>query len=153
MGELAAAVCRAGGPAMISAASASRVVAVCTEGVFTGPKVTVDVLTSSDGGSSFGPSHLVPATQAGAVAATGTATVAVGADLSSPSAVAAVLEMSFNGGSTWQQVYRAAGSSWLELGFTTPEQGAAIVTGPGGGRNTMLVTTDGGQRWSPVRFA
>jgi len=144
---------RAGGPVVLAAPDGSRVDAICTEGVWTGPKVTVDLLASSDAGNTFGPSHLLPVTNAEIGAATGASTLAVGATVSGPASSYAVLEMSFDNGTSWQPVYRVAGPGWSELGFTTTEQGVAIVLGNQGARNTMLFTTDGGRRWSPVNFA
>ena len=141
----------AGGPVVLAAATASRLDAVCTEGVWTGPKVTVDLLTSTDGGTSFGPSRPVPVTSADAAAATGASTVAVGATVSGTNSVNVALEMTFDNGASWHAVYRQAGGGWLELGFTTVQQGVAIVLGAWHA-NTMLFTTDGGRHWAPVSF-
>jgi hypothetical protein len=120
----------AGGPAVLAAPTASRVDAVCTEGVWTGRTVTVDLLPSTNGGTSFGPSRPVPVGSADMAAATGTSTVAVGALVNGNNSSDVTLEMSFNSGTSWRSVYRHAGAGWLELGFTTAQQGVAIVLGP-----------------------
>ncbi len=142
----------AGGPLLLAAPTPSRVDAVCTEGVWTGQKISVDLLRSSDGGTSFGASRNVPVASAELAAAIGAATVAVAAQANGANSADAELEMSFDNGASWRSVYRHAGSGWLELGFTTVTQGVAIVLGAPGHLNTMLFTTDGGRQWSPVTF-
>jgi photosystem II stability/assembly factor-like uncharacterized protein len=143
---------KAGGPATLAGASPSQLDALCTEGEWTGTKVTVDLLRSSDGGLRFGPSRQLPVTAADLVAAGNASTVAIGADVTGSAAGDVELEMSFDSGASWQSVYRHPGGGWTELGFTTPLQGVAIFQGPNGGTNTMLFTTDGGRQWGPVRF-
>jgi hypothetical protein len=144
---------KAGGPVLLAAPTNSQVDAVCTEGVWTGgPQITVDLLTSTDGGASFGPSRPVPGPWVGQAAAIGPSTVAVGDFMDGDNSTQVTLEMSFNGGGTWRPVYRHRGTGWLELGFTTVEQGVAIVAGAGNRLNTMLFTTDGGKHWAPVDF-
>ena len=117
-----------------------------------GPKVTVDLLTSTNGGAGFGPSRPVPAT-ADVAAAVGTSTVAVGAFVNGTKSSDVSLLMSFDNGASWRSVYHHPGSGWLDLGFTTAEQGVAIALAtPGGSANIMLFTTDGGRHWAPVDF-
>jgi photosystem II stability/assembly factor-like uncharacterized protein len=142
----------AGGPVVMAASTASRVDAVCTEGVWTGQKITVDLLRSTNGGASFGPRRLVPVAAADLAAATGASTVAVGAQVNGTSSAGVALEMSFDNGASWQSVYQHAGSGWSELGFTTLAQGVAVVLGAQGHLNTMLFTRDGGRHWAPVNF-
>jgi hypothetical protein len=142
----------AGGPVLVAAPSAGRIDAVCTEGVWTGQKISVDLLRSRDGGASFGPSRHVPVASADLAAAIGTSTVAVGAQVNGSNSTNVALEMSFDNGASWQSVYRHAGSGWSELGFTTRTQGVAIILGAQGHRNTMLLTRDGGRHWAPVTF-
>ena len=145
---------RSGGPDLLAAATAYRLVAICTEGVWTGKKVTIDLVTSTNGGASFGPSHLLPFTstdQADVTAATGTSTVAIGATVNHANTVDDALEMSFNGGTSWHSVYSHVGAGWLELGFTTVDQGVAIALA-NSGPNIMLATSDGGRHWAPVSF-
>jgi photosystem II stability/assembly factor-like uncharacterized protein len=119
----------------------------------------VDLLTSTDGGTRFGPSRRIPlgagpsAPEASLAAATGSATVAIGAIDYGGSSAQMNLEVSFNAGSTWRSVYRHAGSGWLELGFTTTKQGVAIILGANGQADTMLVTRDGGRHWAKVDFS
>jgi hypothetical protein len=125
---------------------------VCTEGVWTGQKITVDLFSSTDGGARFGPSRSVPVAAADVAAAVGTATVAVGGTSSNANSAEVTLEASFDGGVTWQLVYHHSGGGWLELGFTSAEQGVAIVAGNGDSANTMLASHDGGKAWAPVSF-
>ena len=143
----------AGGPVLVAAPTASQVDAVCTEGVWTGQRTSVDLLRSTNGGASFGPSRLVPVASADLAAATGTSTVAVGAQANGSNSANVALEMSFDNGASWQSVYRHSGSGWSELGFTTPAQGVAIVVGAPGHLGTMLFTQDGGRHWAPVTFS
>jgi photosystem II stability/assembly factor-like uncharacterized protein len=142
----------AGGPVLVTAPTASRVDAVCTEGVWTGQRISVALLRSTNGGTSFGPSRPVPVASADLAAAVGTSTVAVGTQVNGSSSASVALEMSFDNGASWQSVYRHAGSGWSELGFTTLTQGVAIVISPPGHLNTMLFTRDGGRHWAPVHF-
>jgi hypothetical protein len=142
----------AGGPDLLAAATSSQVDAVCTEGVWTGTKVTVDLLKSTNSGRTFGAGHLLPFSSVGAVAATGTSAVAVGTTVPHATTVDDNLEMSFDGGTSWQLVYSQPGDGWLELGFTTPNQGVAIASAGPSARNTMLFTSDGGRHWAPVSF-
>jgi hypothetical protein len=136
----------------LAAATSSQVDAVCTEGVWTGKRITVNLLKSTNGGSTFGPGHLLPFNSVGAAAATGPSTVAVGATVPHTTTDDDTLEMSFDGGTSWQLVYSHPGDGWLELGFTTLDQGVAIASAPPDQRNTMLFTTDGGRHWAPVSF-
>jgi photosystem II stability/assembly factor-like uncharacterized protein len=62
------------------------------------------------------------------------------------------LDASFDGGHTWQSVYRNGGvTAWSYLGFTTTTQGVAIGSGPSG-QSVMVMTRDGGHHWAPVSF-
>ena len=142
----------AGGPVVLAAPTPSRVDAVCTEGVWTGQTISVDLLGSSDGGASFGPSRKVPVASAELAAAIGSSTVAVAAQANGSNSADVDLEVSFDNGASWRSVYRHAGSGWSELGFTTVTQGVAIVIGAPGHVNTMIFTTDGGRQWAPVSF-
>ncbi|MHB1510754.1 MAG: hypothetical protein ACYCST_12880 [Acidimicrobiales bacterium] len=148
-----------GGPVLLAAPTTSRVEAICTEGVWTTGRVTVDVLTSTDGGTRFGPSHRVPLGAAGPTAATaslaaaaGTSTVSIGTISDQGSSAFVNIEMSFNGGSTWRSVYRQRGGGWLDLGFTTARQGVAVILGANSQADTMVITRDGGHHWAKVGF-
>ena len=141
----------AGGPVLVAAPTASQVDAVCTEGVWTGQRTSVDLLRSTNGGTSFSPSRVVPVAAADLTAATGTSTLAIGAQVNGTGSADVTLEMTFDNGASWRSVYRNAGSGWLELGFTTPSQGVAIVLGAQGHLNTMLFTRDGGRHWARSR--
>jgi len=143
---------KAGGPATLSAVSSSHIVAVCTEGVWTGTKVTVDLLKSPNGGHSFGPGHLLPFASVGTVAAAGSSALAIGITVAHANSVDNRLEMSFNGGTSWQPVYSHAGAGWASLAFTTPDQGIALLDADSGHLNIVLSTSDGGRHWSPVSF-
>lgn len=143
---------QSGGPDILAASTASRIDAVCTEGVWTGKKVTVDLETSTNGGTTWGPSRLLPFTSAEAATATGPSTVAVGTTVNHSNSNDDSLEMSFNGGGSWQSVYSHVAAGWLELGFTSLNQGVAIVLANASQHNIMLLTADGGRHWAPVSF-
>jgi hypothetical protein len=143
---------QSGGPDILAASTASRIDAVCTEGVWTGKKVTVDLLTSTNGGNTWGPSRLLPFTSAEGATAIGPSTVAVGTTVNHNTSSDDSLEMSFDGGATWRSAYSHVGAGWLELGFTTLNQGVAIVLANPGQHNIMLFTVDGGRHWAPVSF-
>lgn len=136
-----------GGAAWITAASTSRLAAVCDEGEWVGP-VGVHVYLSSNGGASFTRiAAALPTGSAGGIAYSSSGALVVGASTSTN----AELLASFDGGSTWTAVFEGgmiftAG----ELGFTTATQGVAIEERDGG--STLLMTFDGGHHWSPVTF-
>jgi hypothetical protein len=69
----------AGGPVLSSAVTSSDLDAVCTEGVWTGHVVTVRLLTSDNGGTSFGTDRSTPFTSVEVATASGPSTIAVGA--------------------------------------------------------------------------
>jgi photosystem II stability/assembly factor-like uncharacterized protein len=63
---------------------------------------------------------------------------------------AALLE-TLDGGATWNKVYGQQSSAQIvDLGFTSPIQGVAIMRTETGG--TLLMTFDAGRSWSPVSF-
>jgi len=146
----------AGGPATIAASNATDVWAVCNEGIWggTNPPVT-RAYHSTDGGASFTaasghlPDPTTDTTQA--LATPGPSTVVVG----STSSAGLALRASFDGGATWSTVWSGSpADQWTELGFTTKDEGVAVVSAvadKGAGR--MLLTDDGGHSWSVVSFA
>jgi hypothetical protein len=58
------------------------------------------------------------------------------------------LVASFDGGDRWTKVYSG---SFMYLGFTSPNQGVAIVH-PNKGDNSLIITTNGGRNWKRVDF-
>jgi hypothetical protein len=136
----------AGGPAWLAAATTTSLAAVCDEGEWNGPSISVHLYLSSDGGSTFrrvaAPLSLTAA--AGIAMSTSGALVVGGGNTGGTEAV---LQASFDGGASWSTVYRGSDSiDPGELGFTTATQGVAIS----GSR--LLITFDGGHHWSPVSF-
>jgi photosystem II stability/assembly factor-like uncharacterized protein len=144
----------ANGPAALAASTPADLAAVCQEGVWGparnlpagSPTPSTWLFRSDDGGASFQPvGPLTVANAAGLVATPVPSTVVVGG--SGPSLVA-----TFDGGHTWQAVYRSPSvQSWTYLGFTTATQGVAIGGGAGGS-TVMAMTRDGGRSWTPVSF-
>ncbi len=133
----------AGGSAAVAASTTTRLYAVCVEGTWTGPSVSVHLYTSSDAGSTFQRNATaMPTSDAGAIAAA-SGVVAVG--------TGSAIEASFNGGASWATVYSGSAVLAGELGFTTSTQGVAVV---GQGTSTqLLMTYDGGHHWSAASFA
>jgi hypothetical protein len=58
------------------------------------------------------------------------------------------LSASSNGGRTWNVVYKGAP---FFMGFTSSRQGVALVQ-THAGRNSMIMTVDGGRNWQKVQF-
>jgi hypothetical protein len=163
----------ANGVATLAASDPTHLAAICTEGTwgppgFPGAAPNSEWLfTSTDGGSTFhaagalpsgyqvggpmttsGPSTIVAgayATGSGVHAASGSATAAT--------ASGSVLVATFDGGKTWQSVFRAPGvTNWTDVGFTNPDQGVAVgITASGS--STLLMTRDGGHTWAPVNLS
>jgi photosystem II stability/assembly factor-like uncharacterized protein len=137
--------CRGSASASLAASDATHLVLVCDAGEwFSGPPRTV-VSFSDDGGASFQPSSnvLPPATYGmDASPAPGVAVIATKYGLRG-------LIATFNGGTTWTNVYPLTTNGGCSyVGFTTATQGVAICS-PNG---TMLMTFDGGHTWNPVSF-
>jgi hypothetical protein len=135
------------GEPQLAAVSSSTVVAVCTEGAWTGPTTTYHGYISSDSGQTYKsfPSLLPSRTQD--VAAPSPGTFVIDGGVSDPSE----LEMTTDGGRTWSSLYRLAGAFWTNLGFTTSQQGEAIAASHDGW-SRLLMTTDGGHHWRTVNF-
>jgi hypothetical protein len=138
-----------GGPATLAASDASNVVAVCQEGIWGGPSTPeTRLFASTDGGATFAAAsgHLADPTALDVTAAATPAagTVVVGGRDG--------LHGTFDGGRTWTTVWNATGGvTWSELGFTTKQQGVAVVEAEGG-RGEVLLTMDAGHHWNPVSF-
>jgi hypothetical protein len=144
----------ANGPAALAASTPNDLVAVCVEGAW-GPALNLPTGTrtpstwlfqSSNGGAGFQPVGPLPDNTGAAVVATPEpSTVVVGGP-------APDLTASFDGGHTWQAVYRSARvQTWSYLGFTTLTQGVAIGSGAGGS-SLLAITRDGGHSWAAVSF-
>jgi hypothetical protein len=143
----------AGGQAVLGAATASAIVAVCQQGNW-GPPIppAVRAYFSNDGGATFhstGPALGGDSSLSGAVVASPAAGVVITDRLAS---TRYDLIESVNSGASWQTVATAPSSmSFTYLGFTTQSQGVAIAEGEGASA-LMLMTYDGGRHWSPVSF-
>ena len=146
------------GPAVLAAASASDLAAVCHEGVWGPPAVRptgstalpfYELYLSTDGGATFQPAGQIPERDGGPVAA-------------SPAGVAStvvtggtgVLSATFDGGRTWRTVESGQPGTAAFVGFTTATQGAALFAKEQGGSesSTLLMTHDGGHTWSRVNI-
>jgi photosystem II stability/assembly factor-like uncharacterized protein len=146
------------GPAVLAAASASQLAAVCHEGLWgppagkqssSGSPPFYELYLSTDGGATFKPAGVIPDANGGLVAASpagvGTTVVTGGAG---------VLSATFDGGKSWQTVGSGMSGTASFVGFTTATQGVAVFTGQQGGveSSTLLMTRDGGHSWSPVNL-
>jgi photosystem II stability/assembly factor-like uncharacterized protein len=130
--------------ASVASHGAGDVAVVCAQAVPTAHK---SVLVSHDGGATFQPvtelpylGYVVAATMADA------RTIVVAGSEGS-------LVRSFDDGSTWTTSAvdpASGGATWPELGFTTEQQGVAVVDTADGSQ--LLLTTDGGHSWKPVSF-
>jgi photosystem II stability/assembly factor-like uncharacterized protein len=141
----------AGGPAYLAASSPTYLVAVCDEGLWTGPAVRIRAYSSSDGGSHFSALPADPPPHAdGEVATPAQDQVFV---VGSAEDGHAEINATFDGGGRWQVVYRSPGPGLLsQIGFTTPAQGFVIESAQSGEQKSLLMTRDGGHHWDPVPF-
>jgi photosystem II stability/assembly factor-like uncharacterized protein len=140
-----------GGPAVLASSNPSEVVAVCNEGLWTGPEVAIRAYESADGGSTFRrlPSTLPRGSDRDA-GRPGPRSIAVAGatDAGRPTIVA-----TFDDGATWRNVWRGNARRVLrELGFTTAWQGVAVETSSDGLGGRILMTHDGGRTWVPLRL-
>jgi hypothetical protein len=132
-----------GGSMALAASTASDLVAVCNEGEWNDRPHEARAYRSSDGGASFTPvTTPLPVQGAGAVAAAGPGVWVVG---SSDAQLRAVLLRTADGGRTWTTVHTDGQGGWLDIGFTSSEQGLAITGGPPG---RLLMTVDAGRTWT-----
>ena len=139
-----------GGSAYLAAASATYLAARCNEGVWSnGPPRTL-LYISTDAGSTFRPSGVaLPASAGGGFDSPRPGMVVSGAYGADGHAT---LLQTLDGGANWSTVYGSADrTAVLYVGFTSADQGVAILTGESG--STLLMTFDGGRHWSPVSFA
>jgi photosystem II stability/assembly factor-like uncharacterized protein len=134
------------GSGVLAASSATRLIAICEEGVWgtpttpavTGPYPAEWLFQSADGGSSFTAVGKVPATVTGATQPAGVAATVLAGTGSG-------LIATFDGGKHWQSVY-SSGAAASFVGFTTGSQGVAVVGG------SLVMTGDGGHSWRVVSF-
>lgn len=154
----------ANGTATLAASTPANLVALCREGDWGRPNnlpagtafPSTWLFQSRDGGAGFqSVGHVAPNTRdLQDVASPSPSTIVTDGWAGAATTPAGVLSASFDGGHTWQTVYRAAagGTAWSYLGFTTLTQGVAIGSSPAG-PSFLLMTTDGGHHWSQVGFA
>jgi photosystem II stability/assembly factor-like uncharacterized protein len=139
------------GPAMLSAASDTSLFGACDVGLWATP-TGVHLFTSTNGGTSFTEAATKIPVQdlQGITAAPGTSAIVVAGRVSG---TGTGLVASFDLGRTWSTVFGATASTEVgtisELGFTTADQGVAIVGGTDGPLR-LLMTRDGGHTWAPV---
>ncbi|HEY5487275.1 MAG TPA: hypothetical protein VIK06_06485 [Candidatus Limnocylindrales bacterium] len=137
------------GPALLAAANAQAVTAVCDVGQWSTPQGE-HLYRSTDGGQTFaetGPK--LPVEGISAIAAPTTSTIVVAA--TGPSTNAIEVIASRDGGLTWASVLIPGPVQVAYLGFTTATQGVLITSDPGS-RTQLLMTRDGGHTWTPVQF-
>jgi hypothetical protein len=136
----------ANGAALIAAATADQMAAVCQEGTW-GPAGNVPsaapgsewMFTSTDGGVTFQNAGQIPGlaqgAQAVAEAAPGNEVVASGG----------ALVATFDNGHSWTTVHGgAAYTATQDLGFENADQGVAVIG------SQLLMTRDGGHTWTAV---
>jgi photosystem II stability/assembly factor-like uncharacterized protein len=141
----------AGGPAVLASSSMADVVAVCNEGLWTGPEVAIRAYESGDGGTTFRRlAAVLPKGSDGDVARPGPRTIAVAG---STDAGTPTITATFDEGVTWRTVYRGKARRVLrELGFTSATQGVGVETAPDGLGGRVLLTHDGGRTWALLRL-
>ena len=134
------------GPAILAASSATDLIAVCDEGLWSTP-TGQHLWSSIDGGVTFTRvGGRLPINSAVAVATPEGSTIVVAGSLSSGEG----LLTSFDGGRTWPSTLNAGMVGITQLGFTTKTQGLVITDKSGVGQ--MLMTHDGGRTWTHVAF-
>jgi photosystem II stability/assembly factor-like uncharacterized protein len=131
------------GPGSIAASNATELVALCSENQWSGdrsPRWTLHA--SHDAGTTFSPiGFATAATNGGPCLATANVdTVIVGGS---------GFTATFDRGRTWQTVWPGDDSdrSCAEIGFTTTQQGVAIMRGE---HPALLMTRDGGRSWNQI---
>lgn len=139
-----------------AAAGPGFLAAVCVMGGFASP-----LSPYAPAGATVGSSWLYQSANGGAtfspVAELGGQGQTVGEVIASPSPGVVFLSRSssseaqllatFDSGSQWADVYHG---TFSYLGFTSPDQGVAIVAS--GSRTAMIMTYDGGHHWQKVNF-
>lgn len=138
----------AGTPADLAASTATDLIAFCADGMWNDRPPGERVFVSTDGGTSFhqASSSLPVRTVYPIAAATPSVWVVGSADTVADHPQALLLRTA-DGGRTWKTVRQAGEKNWIELGFTSPQQG--IVIGEGNG-DKLLMTFDSGRSWAPA---
>jgi hypothetical protein len=144
----------AGGDTDLAATSALDLVAVCNEGIWGGGVSTpvTRSYTSSDGGLTFVRRTVVAQVSAvREVAVSALGHVVLNA-LTPPPAEGNALLATSNFGASSSTVRRSTdlNSGFVELGFTSPNQGVVIETDQTADTATLLMTFDAGRHWSPA---
>jgi photosystem II stability/assembly factor-like uncharacterized protein len=135
------------GPAVLAASSATQLVAVCDEGLWSTP-TGEHLHSSTDGGVTFSRvGGRLPINSVEAVATPDASTIVVGGSKSNGEA----LLTSIDGGQTWTTTLNAGMVQFTQLGFTTKTQGL-VITSESSGAGRMLMTHDGGRTWTRVAF-
>ncbi|GIH16268.1 WD40/YVTN/BNR-like repeat-containing protein [Rugosimonospora africana] len=103
------------------------------------------VITSTDGGATFGPHHRTPSTRPDAVGAASPTTIIV--------TVASVLYRSTDAGASWAAVSHAPAppansDGHPVIGFENAQTGRCVL-----GSAAVLTTTDAGHSWKTYKFA
>jgi photosystem II stability/assembly factor-like uncharacterized protein len=130
------------GPAVLAASSPLQLVATCQVGLWSAPQGE-HLFTSHDGGATFvestGPAD--PTDGSVAIATPAPGVVVAGS---------ASLVATFDGGASWRTVY-AGGGAAVEVGFTSPTHGIAVLGDPSH-HSTLVRSSDGGHTWEAVTF-
>ncbi|HWE56103.1 MAG TPA: hypothetical protein VG435_11360 [Acidimicrobiales bacterium] len=143
----------ANGAGQLAAASATDLIAVCSEGTWGTPDAGTTaghswLFSSADGGRSFSAVAELPGSDAESISA------APG----HPQTIAVAdgqvgLEMSFDSGRSWFTAEPGTavsnGSNFGYVGFTSTTQGVAVAYAP---TPTVYMTRDGGHTWQAVSF-
>lgn len=147
-----------GGFAVPAAATPSELVAICVMGGFAGPLSPAAPRGATLGSSWLYVSHDRGARFEAAHELGRQGTISFGSVLASPQPGVILttrsegsreqLVESVDGGAHWRGVYTG---TVTYLGFTTPSQGVALVAQTAT-RASMIMTFDGGRRWSQIRF-
>ena len=136
------------GSATLAAATANDLVALCNNS-FLGPP-GIRIYTSRDGGSTF--LRSTPSLSPSGYYTT-VATPRAGTLVTNGSNVDGSLRLleSFDAGARWAAVLDdGPGSMPIDMGFTSPMQGVAVLTN--GHTSSFVMTFDGGRHWSPAGF-
>ncbi len=150
---------KAMGDAALGASDPSNLAAICNEGDYGPPDQPGAALgsqwlfLSSDGGASFHAAGALPSSRHVGpwITTSNPDTVVAGGYEALPAGDLAELVATFDGGRSWQTVYKSTTvTNWVDVGFTNLLQGVAVGVGPSG--STLLMTRDGGHTWAPVDF-
>jgi photosystem II stability/assembly factor-like uncharacterized protein len=140
----------ANGPALLVAADARRVAALCDVGVWSTPR-GVHLFVSTDAGTTFASiPGTVPLGSVAAAAATGDTVLAAGGVRGGSGG--SVIVATFDGGRTWSSVHESTASGGLaDLAFIDALHASAVAR-TGGPDGTLLRSDDGGRTWTSIGF-